>query len=205
MRPLLILTLLVACKGEDTDTGDGVPDSPEPYEVVLGDPENCAAYDKVKANSAAEVDGWAVARVDPPYLPAQVEQVIIRFDGRTPCTLTVPGTLRVAVGGDSPPQNPEFLFFGEVTAASEGPATVYTMNMPAMYVDVGERLYIYHQLAGTADAMRCVSVCQDEDKPDEGWFTADAAAPHTYETLGERGLYGSIAVKIVGQAPVEIP
>lgn len=206
-EPMLTLAatlLLAGCTGGDGDT-DTTPDSPQPFEVVLGDPDSCAAYDKVKPETPAEVGGWAVAQLTPPYTPAQIEQVVIRFDGRTPCTVTLPGTLRVAAGGDTPPEDPEFLFFGEVEAAAEGPGVQYTMNMPATYVGEGQNLYVYHQLSGSVDAARCVSYCQDEDKPDQGWFTADAEAPHTYETLGSRGLFGSIAVKMSGQAPVELP
>lgn len=205
MRVAAMVMLLMACSGEETDTGPDLPDSPEPFEVVLGDPNSCAAYDKVRPQTEAEVGGWAVARLDPPYLPAQVEQIVVRFDGRTPCTVTLPGTLRVAVGGDTPPENPEFVYFGTIDASSEAPAIVFTMDMPATYVDVGQRLYVYHQSSGGIDAMRCFAYCQDEDKPSEGWWSSQSAPPHTYTTLGDRGLFGSVAVKMSGQAPVTIP
>lgn len=201
----LAVTLLATACSDDVVDSDNTPTSPEPFDIVLGDPENCAAYDKVKPESPAEIGGWAVAKLTPPYTPAQIEQVIIRFDGRTPCTVTLGGTLRVAAGGDTPPENPEFLFFGEVNPADEGPAIVYTMPMPETYIGAGENLYVYHQLSGTDGATRCVSYCQDEDKPNEGWFTPQSEAPHTYESLGDRGLFGSIAVKMTGQSPVVVP
>ena len=108
---LALMLLLGACAGEEPET-DNTPTSPQAFDVVLGDPESCAAYDKVKPENAGEIGGWAVAKLTPPWTPAQIEQVIIRFDGRTPCTLTLGGTLRVAAGGDTPPENPDFLFFG---------------------------------------------------------------------------------------------
>lgn len=202
---LAVLSFALGACSDDAPETDDRPTSPEAFETVLGDPENCAAYDKVKPETEAEVGGWVVAKLTTPYTPAQIEEVVIRVDGRTPCTLTVGGALRVAAGGDTPPENPDFLFFGAIEAGSDGPASVFTMPMPSTYIDQGENLYVYHQLGGALGASNCTSYCQDEDKPDEGWFTPQSEAPHTYETLGSRGLFGSVAVKMSGQSPVVFP
>lgn len=204
MRFVVLVVAGLACAGGD-DGDDGVPDSPQPFNVVLGAPEGCAAYDKVKPANASEIDGWAVAKLTPPYTPAQVNTVVARFDGRMPCTITIGGTLRVAAGGDAPPESPEFLYFGEVQASAEGPGTIFMMEMPSTYLGPGESLYVYHRLSGVEGATRCMSLCQDEDRSSEGWVSPQGEAPHSYESLADRGYYGAVAVEMSGTAPVTLP
>lgn len=197
----VVLLSLVACGGEDTDVPDDRPSSPEPFDIALGDTEDCAAYEKTTPEDD-QIGGWVVGRIETPWTPAQIEQVLVRLDGRRPCTLTEAGEIRVAAGGDEPPENPDFLFFQSLEAGDEGPATVITLTLPATYIDEGQNLYVYTRLSGSEGSTRCVSVCQDEDKPDENWITSQGDAPFTYAPLD---IYGSLAIEVVGQSPVTIP
>ncbi|MFK7928424.1 MAG: hypothetical protein AB8H79_09545 [Myxococcota bacterium] len=204
VRALGLLLLLSACSGESTDESDSGPVEPEVFTVALGEPESCGAYGKVTPDNAGEVGNWVAGRLTPPAWPARIDSITGVFDGRVPCTVEIPGKMYVVIAGETLPSDFEIRYFGTVPAGS-GPGQIITLEIPELYLDEGEYLYVLSQAEGTESAVRCMSLCQDSDKPDEGWWSDSAEAPYTWSTLGSRGDYGAVAVSMTGEAPIVLP
>lgn len=204
MRLGWLLLLVVGCSGDDESETDTGPDGPEPFAVALGDPEDCGAFGKVAPKDASEVGHWVAGRLTPPYWPARVDEITAAFDARIPCTATIPGKMYVVIAGETLPSDPEIRYFGEVqSGGSQG--QIMTLEVPELYLEDGEHLYVMSQAEGTESAMRCMSLCQDEDQPDLGWWSNASEPPYSWTTLGSRGEFGALAISMKGEAPVVVP
>lgn len=188
MRWLPLALILVACTGDDEETGTAGPE-PGPFEVTLGDPEGCAPSIAIKPESAADIDTWIGGRLTPPGYPARIDEVTVGFDGRVPCSITVPSAVRVGIGGAEPPANPETLRFAEIEASdSNGPGVVYTIPIDgARNLELGEHVWIYAQVQGSMDEMRCLTLCQDIDNSDVCYWSGTSDTPYQWRNIGEVG------------------
>ena len=184
MRWLPLAMLLVACGGDDVDT---TPDGPEPgpFEVKLGDPEGCAPSVAIKPESAADIDTWIGGRLTPPAYPAKIDEVVVGFDGRVPCSITVPSAIRIGVGGAEPPADPEILRYAEVEASgSNGPGVVFTVPLDGVRnVEDGEHVWVYIEVKGSMDQMRCLTLCQDIDNSDVCYWSGTSDPPYQWRNI----------------------
>jgi hypothetical protein len=197
----LPLALLIACGGGDDDTS---PDGPEPgpFEVMLGDPEGCAPSIALKPETSADLDTWIGGRLTPPAYPARVDSIKVGFDGRVPCSITVPSVVRAAIGGAEPPESPTPAVYAEIEASgSNGPGVVYTLEVGGEQIlQQGQHLYVYVQVQGTAEQMRCLTLCQDIDKSDQCFWSGSSAPPFDWRNIDQ---VGQLALSMKGETLAE--
>jgi hypothetical protein len=205
MRTLLAFSLLVACGGAAEDTEPAGP-APGPFSASMGDPDDCAPSAALKLPTGRDFGTWAVGRITPPGYPARVDEVIVQFDHRVPCTVAIPGLVRVFVDGDVPSDEPGVIRAGEVEAADANTGSQQiTLDLGAAppRLEQGQHLYVMARSEGQTGAMRCLTLCQQRDQADEAFWSDRTEQPYGWTPMNELGIVGAPAMRATGEILAE--
>lgn len=202
MRALVLLPLLAACSGGDTDEVV----EPGPFRVTQGDPEDCEPSAALAPASDDDINTWAVARLDPPGTPARLDEVVVRFDNRLPCTTAQPSLVRASIDAGDLPAEPDFVGAATLDASDGSSAIIVTIPLSdGPVVEEGESIFVHARYTGDPNGMRCVTLCQDTDRSDAVWWSGASEVPFSPRTIASDGTSGQLAVAVSGEvlAPAE--